>query len=62
MLGGGGESMEDNEGVDAAEEVGVDGSDIVLHAVKNDIKSRFGYFSSQEMRRTRWGDEKNADT
>ena len=43
VLGGGGESMEDNEGVDAAEEVGVDGSDI-LHAVENDIKGRFLYF------------------
>jgi hypothetical protein len=33
--------MEDNEGVDAAEEVGVDGSDILLHAVENDIKGAF---------------------
>lgn len=41
VLGGGGESMEDNEGVDAAEEVGVDGSDILPHAVEDDIRGRF---------------------
>jgi len=53
--------MEDNEGVDAAEEVGVDGSDILLHAVEDDIKERFGTFQlggqrpcCTEMRRSRW--------
>jgi hypothetical protein len=45
VLGGGGESMDDNEGVDAAEEVGVEGSDILLHAVGDDINGRFWYFS-----------------
>lgn len=56
VLGGGGESIEDNEGVDAAEEVGVDGSDMLLHAVEDDIRGRFWYFSSRtEMQRTRWG-------
>lgn len=39
VLSGGGESMEDSEGVDAAEEVGVDGSDILLHAVDVDIRA-----------------------
>jgi hypothetical protein len=55
--------MEDNEGVDAAEEVGVDGSDILPHAVEDDIRGRFRYFSSQtEMRRTRWGCVKKCRT
>ncbi len=43
MLGGGGVSIEDSEGVDV-EDVGVDGSDIVPHAVKDDIRGRLGYF------------------
>jgi hypothetical protein len=49
VLGGGDESTEDSEGVDAAEEVGVDGSDILLHAVEDSItiKGVFGTFSSQ---------------
>jgi hypothetical protein len=62
VLGGGGESMDDSEGVDSAEEVGVDGSDILLHAVEDDIKEPFGTFQvsgqrpccTEEMRRTRW--------
>lgn len=44
VLGGGGDSMEDSEGVDAAEEVGVDGSDIELHAVEDDISGHFNTF------------------
>jgi len=43
VLGGGGVSMEDSEGVDV-EDVGVDDSDIMLHAVKDDIRGRLGYF------------------
>jgi hypothetical protein len=55
--------MEDSEGVDAAEEVGVDGSDILLHAVE--VEGVFGTFQASgqkpccaETRRTRWGCEK----
>ena len=47
VLGGGGESIEDSEGVDAAEEGRVDGSDILLHAVEDDIREPFWYFLSQ---------------
>jgi hypothetical protein len=57
VLGGCGESMEDSECVDAAEEVGVDGSDILLHAVEDDIKGRFWwYFSSQRPKAVLYGD------
>lgn len=57
VLGGCGESMEDSECVDAAEEVGVDGSDILLHAVEDDIKGRFWYFSSPWPKAVLYGDE-----
>jgi hypothetical protein len=60
VLGGGGESMEDSEGVDAAEEVGVDGSDILLHAVEDDIKGRFWYFSSQWPKAVLYGDAEDS--
>jgi hypothetical protein len=67
VLGGGGESIEDSEGVDAAEEVGVDGSDILLSRPSRTIlKDVFGTFqvSGQrpcctEMGRILWRYEKS---
>ena len=53
VLGGGDESTEDSEGVDAAEEVGVDGSDMLLHA---NIKGRLWYFSSWWPKAVLYGD------
>lgn len=59
VLSDGGESMEDSDGVDAVEEVGVDGSDILLHAVE-DIKGRLWYFSSQWPKAVLYGDAEDS--
>lgn len=60
VLGGGGESTEDSEGADAAEEVGVDGSDILLHAVEDNIRGRLWYFSSRWPKAVLYGDAEDS--